>query len=307
MHKCLYLFDGSNCSFRAHCAFKELRLEEFPIGALYGTVRILTNFVKEFPVGKIISAYDVSKSSWRLALYPDYKAGREKTYEKQLKEDYFLQLQMVYDILHQLGICTITEESRGIEADDVISYICSKYKKGEFSKEYEVALIISSDKDLCALVSNDPVCNWYDPISKKLITASNFEETFGVTIDQYPDFKALKGDASDNIPHPAGIGPGTAVKLLKEYGSIEKMIALKHAKIEPFKDILDLGKALITLDLHDQIPKHSVWAKIDQKIREPMVLAPELETNLLGLSFHSILEEWGGLEPRLKEFAACSL
>ena len=305
----LYIIDGSNCAFRAHCAFSGLTFEDFPIGAVYGVTRILCTFVKEFPVGRIIIPFDVSKSVHRLALYPEYKASREKNRDTQLRDRYILQLHLIYDLLTKFGVSILTEEARGVEADDVISYIIHKFKTNQFPSEYDLALIVSSDKDLCALVSKSDtkVVNWYDPISRTLVTADNFEDTFKVKLEQYVDFKCLRGDSSDNIQHPPGIGPGTAAKLLREYGTIDKMIEIGHAKISPYRDVLALARKLVALNLHEIDASNQVWSKIDEKIKQPTRLDPDLELNLEGLSFHSILEEWSTLKPKWEAFCACQI
>jgi 5'-3' exonuclease len=304
--KNLYLIDGTNCAFRAFMAFKELALDGTPVGALYGVVKILSNFVKEFPPGKLIIPFDVQRSSYRLAIYPEYKAHRDKDSKmEKMKEDFHSQLSAIYSTLEEMGICCITEESRGAEADDVISYLIHRFKRGDFDKAYEMCLILSSDKDLCTLVGDN--VNWYDPINRLLVTKANFVDTFHVSIEQFADYKSLKGDASDNIPHPPGIGSATAAKLLQEYGSIDKLLEAKHARIEPHKEVLELGRKLVALNLHEIMPEYSIWKRVDAKIKQKMSVDENLYETLAALSFNPILEEWNGILPRLREYAACEL
>lgn len=308
MHS-LYIFDGSNLAFRAFCAYPSLTIDDFPVGAIYGTIRILTTFVKEWQPGKILIPFDIDKSEYRKGIYPAYKdtAGREESRIKKLKEEFGSQLDITLQLLEKFGVTTLYEQNRKIEADDVIAYLVDCYKQGQFS-DIKRVVIMSSDKDLCALVAPDPFkVHWFDPIRKDLVTAENFQKKFGVTIEQFPDYKALKGDQSDNIPHPKGIGPAGAVKLLSTYGSLDHLLAIKHEKIEPYRKVVELGRKLVALNLHQTQPELPNWQQIQQRIHQPQSISEGLEDMLNSLSFQSILENWEEMLPRWQAFADCRL
>ncbi len=301
----LYLFDGSNLGFRAVCAYPTLTLDDFPIGGVYGVVSILRGFTKDFSPGKIVMPFDMAKSRYRLSIFPEYKGHRRSDPKMaNLAINFREQLGVMIDLLDKFGICTLTHESLDYEADDAIAYLVHRYKQGHFPAIRQV-IIISSDKDLCGLVQEGVV--WYNPISKMLIKDSNFEAEFKIKPSQYPDFKALKGDVSDNIPHPRGIGEGHAVKLLNEYKSIDAMLEIKHQKLMPHLEVLALARKLVALDLHLQFPNDKVWGQIDAKIMAPSPMSEDLEEVLTSLKFNSILENWDEQKHRWAEFASSSL
>lgn len=301
----LYLFDGSNLAFRAHCAYPTLTVDDFPIGATYGAVRILQTFVAGWPPGKIVIPFDVTKSRYRLDLFPEYKAGRAQTKDRNLYDDYIKQLDLLIDTVRAFGLTTIAQEASGLEADDVIAFLVHLFRKGTFPTISRV-VIISSDKDLCALVGGTNVV-WFDPIRNNLVQESNFQETFGVSVEQYPDYKALKGDKSDNIAGAPGIGPVNAAKLLTEYGSIQALLEIKHAKVAPHEASVRLAQKLVALRLHELEPEHPAWTAILQRVMARATPAPDLTDRLKTLQFTSILEGWPEKEARLRQFTDCVL
>lgn len=299
----LYILDGSHLAWRAYFALPNLTLNGNPVGAIYGVVKILSNFVKEFQPGKVIAAFDISKSEYRKKLYPDYKAKRDDSEDGKLHlERYMAQIDIIRELIECFGMTTISQ--RGIEADDIASYLVSRFKEGAFPTIGK-CLLITADKDWAALV--DEKVLWFDPINHDLITHRNFVESFGVKIEQFPDYKALIGDKSDNIPHPKGIGPASAVNLLKEYGSLEHMLDIKHSKIEPHREVVTLARKLVALNLHEIDNENSAWNQIEQKAKQQTSMAPNLVDTLQALEFNSVLESWEELAPKWEAFSACSL
>lgn len=302
--KSLYLIDGSNLAFRAHCAFPQLTLENgFPIGATYGTISMLDSFVHEWPPGKIVIAFDLGPSRARLAQYPAYKAGRKDDRQKLLYENYRQQLTVLPDLLRELGLTVFAEETEGIEADDVLAYCVALYRAGALPGINRV-VVLTSDKDLCALVGPDKVI-WYDPMRRQIVSSDNFEETFAIRIEQYPDYKALKGDASDNIPGAKGIGPKNAAKLLKEYGSLDALLQIKHEKVEASRENVLLSRRLVALNLHEQDPEAVVWERIRNGLSQPRQVSPTIQNSLKVLQFESLLEDWAERELFWRAFANC--
>jgi DNA polymerase-1 len=301
----LYLIDGNNVGFRAHCVHTDLTLDGEPVGAIYGTVRILTKFVHEFPPGKIIMPFDVAKSVYRLAIYPQYK-GNRNTNPKQAaqRKSFGIQLPWLINLVNMYGVTTLAEEIRGIEADDAIAYLVHLFREGELPTIHKV-IIVSSDKDLCALVADK--VTWYDPVNNLVITPRNFKEQFEVDIAQYPEYKMLKGDSSDNIPHPPGIGETRAAKLLAEYGSLAGILAVKHSKVFPHTEVLDLARKLVTLDLHTKTPEDAVWERIKQKIHSPTKMDANLYEMLGQLEFNSLLGTWDEDAPIWEQYSHTEL
>lgn len=296
----LYLIDGSNLAFRAHYAFPSLTVAGQEISAVYGVVKILTGMLKNFSPGKAVIAFDIGRSTHRKAIYPEYKAHRN-TDEKQKKEreQVYEQIPILTDLLRKLGLVVLAEETSGIEADDCIAY-CSSLVPDIYQK----AIIVSGDKDLCSLLKNDHV-SFFDPMRELIVTRKNFKDKLGVDADQWPDFKALRGDVSDNIPHPPGIGEKTAAKLLAEYGSIEKLLATKHQKVSPHVDVLRLAQKLVALDLHEQFPEDPRWGIIDDALQLPRSVDADLWDILGTLQFESILADWDNFYPLYKAYASC--
>ena len=270
-----YCFDGSNLGFRAQCVHPDLSSDGFPTGAIYGVLKILTTFMREFSVGRFIIPFDFSKSDYRKSVSSDYKAHRKGDPRMaEIASKFQQQINVIYDILGKLGAHTIGPEGMGYEADDIIAYIVHRFIQGDFPGLTSIT-IISSDKDLCALIQ--PSVIWYNPIKKELITHKNFEEVFGVKIHQYPDFKRLKGDVSDGIWHPPGIGEKGAAKLLKEYGSIEEMQKIKLVKLLGHEEQLAKTKKLVDLDLHIKFPMDPIWNRIDESLRRKICISSENE------------------------------
>lgn len=264
---------------------------------------MLDAFMHDWPPGRVVMAFDLGPSRSRLQMYPGYKAKRKDDRQKLLYENYRQQLTILPDLLRELGLTVFAEETEGIEADDVLAYCVALYRAGALPEVNRVVLM-TSDKDLCALVGPDKVL-WYDPMRRQMVSAENFEQTFGVRVEQYPDFKALKGDASDNIPGAKGIGPVNAVKLLKEYGSLDALLELKHEKVEASRADVLLSRKLVALNLHEQEPEDVVWARIREGLAQPRAVSPTIQESLKLLQLESLLEDWPEREPFWKAFAGC--
>jgi 5'-3' exonuclease len=137
-----------------------------------------------------------------------------------------------------------------------------------------------------------------------IITLKNVEQVFGVKIEQYWDYKALKGDESDNVPHPPKIGPVTAQKLLAEHGSLAHMKEVGVEKIVQHWDTLETGLKLVTLDLFEKFPEWEQWVSIDKKMLVRPNLSEDLHAMFTALQFNTILSDWGEHCERLVQFNA---
>jgi DNA polymerase-1 len=207
----LYLIDGSSFLYRAFYAFPDLsRSDGFPTNALFITLRIILSLMKKEHPEQACFVLDGKGPSFRQEIMPSYKAQRQK-----MPEPLSLQIEPLLQGVQLLGLPVQVAE--GGEADDVIATLCARYKKKR------PVVIVGSDKDLRQCLDSSVVL--WDPgqRTEKLITLEDFTKEEGLTPEQWPDFQALVGDSSDNIPGVPGIGPKTAKKLLARYPTLEAL------------------------------------------------------------------------------------
>lgn len=211
----LLVLDGNSLMNRAFYAIPPMNTGSgLHTNAIYGFTTMLFKMIEEIKPDYIICTFDVSKNTFRLKEYQDYKAGR-KGMSEELRE----QFPVVKEMLKLFGISIFDEE--GFEADDLIGTI-AEYAK---NKDIEV-YIVTGDKDALQL-SDD---NVFVVITKKGISEKEIYDKnrmiseFGITPREFIDVKGLMGDVSDNIPGVPGIGEKTAFKLIGEYKSIENLL-----------------------------------------------------------------------------------
>ncbi|MFO7810359.1 MAG: DNA polymerase I, partial [Candidatus Delongbacteria bacterium] len=208
--KKLYLIDGYALIYRAFFAFGARPLVTktgFNVSALYGFFSSFFSLIEKEAPEYMAVVLDTSKPTFRHELYPEYKATREK-----MPDELKSQIPLLYEMIEATGIKTISRE--GFEADDLIGAISKKAP----SLGYKV-YIYSSDKDLAQLVNDDVFI--YDPKEQKIVDREGVKEKFELYPEQIKDFLTLTGDPSDNIPGVPKVGKKTAVKLLKEFGTVE--------------------------------------------------------------------------------------
>jgi DNA polymerase-1 len=187
-----------------------------PTNAIYGTARILLKLLENFKPTHVVAAVDRKERTFRHLLYSEYKANRRPTDEMLVP-----QIARLADLLHGLGIKTIG--AAGYEADDVIGTMATRACQGGFGR----VAVVTGDRDLLQLVNEQiqvylPGKSFFDLVCYDgAMVVQRFD---GVGPSQLPDFKALCGDASDNIPGIPGIGKKMAARLLAAYGSVEGMI-----------------------------------------------------------------------------------
>lgn len=237
----LYIIDGTNLIFRAYYAVRGLSTSSgFPTNAIYGFTNMILKLIKDEKPDYLAIAFDSGKPSFREDLYPKYKANR-----KEPPDDLRQQFPHMPRIVDALNIpCVMVE---GIEADDIIGRIAKKAEK-----EGKRVVIVTGDKDFMQLVNED--ISLLDTMKEKKIGVAEVIEKFGVSPEKVTDILGLSGDASDNIPGVAGVGPKTATRLIEKYGDIEALIknsdkldgALKD-KIEKHADMARLSKKLATI------------------------------------------------------------
>ncbi len=184
-----------------------------PTGALYGLSTMLLKIISDLKPDYIIACYDLPKPTYRHVAYKDYKAGRAKADEELIS-----QLKKSYDIFTAFNIPVYSKE--GFEADDIIGTIVEKTKK---EKDLDI-IIASGDMDTLQLVSGNKVRVYTLKKGIKdtiIYNEKAVEERYGFSPKLLPDFKGLRGDASDNIIGIKGIGEKTASDLIQKFGSIE--------------------------------------------------------------------------------------
>lgn len=243
----LYLIDGHNVLYRTFFGLPRLSAPDgTPTNVVLGTARILMKILREELPGAIAAVFDTPEPTPRHALFPDYKANRLK-----VPEDLAAQIPLVKEAIDALGVPRI--EIPGVEADDIIGTLS---RIGE--EQGMRVVIVSSDKDLYQLVSDRVVVR--DGLKERAVGNEEVRETFGVEPRQVVDLLALAGDPSDNVPGVPGIGEKTAASLLKEFGTLENLLAntgrlsgSRKEKIERHADTARLGRSLVTIDRNVEV------------------------------------------------------
>ena len=218
MQKKLILIDGNNLMFRSYyaTAYSGNMMKNskgFPTNALFGFISMLNKIISEEKPEYMAVAFDIGKN-FRKEEYDFYKEGRIETPE-ELK----MQMPIAREILDKMGIKHF--ELAPYEADDIVGTIV---KMTEEDKDF-ASVIVSSDKDLLQLISDETEVKLLKQSGFIRYNHQTFVEDYKIEPIRMIDFKALMGDASDNIPGVKGIGEKTALKLLQEYTSLENLYA----------------------------------------------------------------------------------
>ena len=211
------LLDGNSLAFRA---FYALPAENFKTrgglttNAVYGFTAMLINLLRDEAPTHIAAAFDVSRQTFRSERYPEYKANRSST-----PDEFHGQIDITKEVLNAMGITVLSEP--GFEADDLIATLATQAE----NEGYRV-LVVSGDRDALQLVSDDVTVLYPRKGVSELtrFTPEAVVEKYGLTPEQYPDFAALRGDPSDNLPGIPGVGEKTASKWIVEYGSLQALV-----------------------------------------------------------------------------------
>ena len=212
--KKIILVDGNNLLFRSFyaTAYQGVIMKNskgFPTNALYGFINMMNKIIKEENPAYIMVAFDKGKT-FRHDKYDEYKAGRQAMPD-ELKE----QFPKAKEVLDAMGIKHF--EIENYEADDIIGTLAKRVdEEDEF-----IATIVSSDKDLLQLISDEVDVKLLKQSGHILMTRDEFKNTYQVEPIRMIDLKALMGDSSDHIPGVKGIGEKTAISLLVKYGSLD--------------------------------------------------------------------------------------
>jgi len=213
----LLLLDGHSLAYRA---FFALPPENFatttgqPTNAVYGFTAMLINVLRDEQPTHVAVAFDRGEPTFRHEQYVDYKANRRET-----PADFRSQLSLIFEVLDALGIRRLS--APGFEADDIIATLTQQATQAGMD-----VLIVSGDRDNLQLVSDSvTVLMTRRGISEMTrFTPEEVHAKYGLTPAQYPDYAAVRGDPSDNLPNIPGVGEKTAAKWIAEYGSLAALV-----------------------------------------------------------------------------------
>ena len=279
--KKLLLIDGHSMAYRA---FYALPVENFTTAmgqhtnAIYGFATMLISLIKEEKPSHIAVAFDVSRKTFRSEIFPDYKANRAST-----PDEFRSQMSYLHEFIDGCGIEHFQLE--GYEADDLIATISKKAEKDGFE-----ILICTGDRDSFQLV-NEKTTVLYPKrgVSEMArMTPAAVVEKYGMTPAQYPDFAALRGDPSDNLPSIPGVGEKTAAKWVVEYGSLSDLLSEVDkvgGKVgQALRDNIDnvIRNRELTQLVHDAPITFSLdameWKGIDLEKIDPLLTTLEFKT-----------------------------
>ena len=208
----LLLVDGSSYLYRAFHALPELRSPKGePTGAIYGVLNMLRKLASDYKAQARACVFDAKGKTFRDEIYPDYKATRTA-----MPDDLSAQVKPLMEAVEALGWPVLCVD--GVEADDVIATLVAQAKQRGWR-----TVISTGDKDLTQLVDERTL--WVNTMSNEKLDVAGVTEKFGVPPERIVDYLTLVGDSIDNIPGVNGVGPGFAAKWLKEYGSLDNIVA----------------------------------------------------------------------------------
>ena len=213
--KTLLLVDGSSYLYRAFHALPDLRnRQNEPTGAVKGVINMLRRLHNDYQADYSACIFDAKGKTFRDDLYPEYKAHRPP-----MPENLVEQIAPLHECIHALGWPMLIIE--GVEADDVIGTLAKK------AEQEKIRCIISTgDKDIAQLVNKQTTL--INTMTNEILDEAGVLAKFGVEPERMLDYLTLVGDKADNIPGVEKVGPKTAVKWLKQYGTLDSLIV--HAK-----------------------------------------------------------------------------
>ncbi|WP_328496971.1 DNA polymerase I [Streptomyces sp. NBC_00414] len=251
----LMLMDGHSLAYRA---FFALPAENFttatgqPTNAIYGFASMLANTLRDEAPTHFAVAFDVSRKTWRSEEFTEYKANRSKT-----PDEFKGQVELIGEVLDAMNAERFAVD--GFEADDIIATLATQAEAEGFD-----VLIVTGDRDSFQLVSEHTTVLYPTKGVSELtrFTPEKVFEKYGLTPAQYPDFAALRGDPSDNLPGIPGVGEKTAAKWINQFGSfaelVERAEEVKGKAGQNFRDHLDavkLNRRLTEMVRDVELPK----------------------------------------------------
>lgn len=277
----LYVIDASGYLYRNYFAIRGMTNPKGEsTNSIYGFIRSVLKLMKDFHPDHIVAVFDGPKSiASRVEIYKDYKAHR-----KEMPGDLRYQIEWAQQYCDMMGIPKLCVT--GVEADDTIgSVACWAADKG-----YHVYMC-TSDKDMAQLVGEHiHLLNTFK--ENQILDAKGVEEAYGVPPHLIIDLLALTGDASDNVPGIAGIGPKTATSLLQQFGSLEEILnnpekvgGKKTQVIIDQAENARISRQLVTINSQVDFPKDKTFFSLKQPD------LPKLKEFFTYMNFHSLLRE----------------
>ncbi|MBB4682920.1 DNA polymerase I [Amycolatopsis jiangsuensis] len=213
----LLLIDGHSMAYRAFFALpaENFRTKTGQVtNAVFGFTSMLINLLRDEAPTHLAVAFDLSRKTFRSETYADYKANRSTT-----PDEFRGQVDLVKEVLEVLGIPSLVKEN--FEADDIIATLTTQAAVADFD-----VLICTGDRDALQLVGDRVTVLYPKRGVSDLVrfTPDAVEEKYGLTPSQYPDFAALRGDPSDNLPGIPGVGEKTAAKWIRQFGTLAELI-----------------------------------------------------------------------------------
>ncbi|MDD9147896.1 DNA polymerase I [Sporolactobacillus sp. CQH2019] len=282
--KKLVLIDGNNVVYRAFFALPLLSNNRgMYTNAVYGFTMMLLKAIEEEQPTHLLVAFDAGKTTFRHSTFKDYKGGRQKT-PPELSQ----QLPFVYQLLDAMGIKRYDLDN--YEADDIVGTLSKRAQEAGFAVD-----IITGDRDYLQLVGDRVNVS----LIKKGITDTTVydiqkvRERYGIDPEGVIDLKGLMGDASDNIPGVPGVGEKTAIKLLKQFGTVEGVYQqLDRVSGKKLKENLGANRdqALMSKQIATIDRNSPVQVALDDCAFENKT-TPELTELFRELGFQSLLEK----------------
>jgi DNA polymerase-1 len=241
--KIVYLIDGTAYIHRAYHAIRGLTNSKgLPTNAVFGFTRMLLKLMQDRQPHYAAMVFDSKGPTFRHEMYTPYKANRPP-----MPEDMAVQIPYIKEVVAAFNLPVI--EMSGFEADDLIGTLARMAEKGGYS-----VVMVTGDKDFRQLVTER--ASIWDPMKDSAIDIHHIRQTYGIEPVQMIDVQGLSGDTADNIPGVPGIGPKTALDLIKQFGSMDALYAgldtitrkKQRANLEKYKDQAFLSRRLVTLD-----------------------------------------------------------
>ena len=282
MGKKFFLVDGHSHLYRAFFAVRGLSTTDGrPTNAVFGFTSMLRKLIDSYQPDYLAVAFDMPGPTFRHEMYADYKAKRQAPPDELIE-----QIPMVHRLLEGMRIAVLTKQ--GYEADDILGALARRGAE----KGFDVT-VVTGDKDMNQLLG--PRVTVLDTMKDRVTTAESLRKELGFGPDKVTDMMALSGDASDNIPGVPKVGPKTAVKLIRDYGDLENVLA--HASevkgktlrknLTEYADQARLSKKLATIDT--RVPMDIEFESLRYAPPDPERMRPIYQD----LGFHQFLRDMG--------------
>ena len=272
------LIDGHSMAFRA---FYALPTEKFTTStgqatnAIYGFLSMLATLLHDEQPTHVAVAFDVGRTTFRTEMFPDYKAQRDET-----PPEFISQIPILKNLLATLGITTI--EKPNYEADDIIATLATTAQPLGFE-----TLIVTGDRDSLQLVNNTTTV-LYPMKGVSVIhrfTPQAVQDKYGLTPEQYPDFAALRGDPSDNLPSIPKVGEKTATKWIVQHGNLTNL--LNNA---------DTIKGVVGTNLRERIDQVKLNRQLTEMVKNLDLTHTPPELKLQPVNTETLTEDFNNLE-----------